>query len=98
MSDMKKSDHDGKSKTASSVRATHYPEQHEVENSGFEEIDSLPTHEQIARRAFDLWQSRGYPRGSEAQDWMEAEEELRAAVNSRNALKPTAGRSGSVQR
>lgn len=91
------SDHDGKSKTASAVDAARYPEQNEIQNRGFEELGSLPTHEQIARRAFALWQARGCPDGSETEDWLQAEEELRAALNSRNAIQSTARRSGSVQ-
>jgi len=91
-------DHDGKSKTASGVDAEHYPEQNEVENTDFEQIDSVPTHEEIARRAFELWKRRGCPEGSSNEDWCEAEEELRAATESRNTVNCTARRCGSVQR
>lgn len=36
------------------------------------------THEQIAIRAYFLWEARGKQDGSPAQDWFLAEQELRA--------------------
>lgn len=39
----------------------------------------VPSRERIARRAYQIWQSRGCPCGTEAQDWAQAEAELRAA-------------------
>jgi len=91
-------DHDGKSKTASGVDAEHYPEQDEVENTDFEPADSMPTHDQIARRAFELWQKRGCAEGSAHEDWCKAEQELRTATESQNTVNSTARRCGSVQR
>ncbi|HJT33877.1 MAG TPA: DUF2934 domain-containing protein [Pirellulales bacterium] len=38
-----------------------------------------PSRERIARRAYQIWQGRGCPCGTEAQDWAQAEAELRAA-------------------
>ena len=38
------------------------------------------TQEQIAKRAYEKWVKRGRPHGSDMQDWMEAEAELRAEV------------------
>jgi hypothetical protein len=35
------------------------------------------TSEEIARRAYELWQQRGSPHGSDADDWHRAERELR---------------------
>jgi hypothetical protein len=35
-------------------------------------------HEKIAMRAYEKWVQRGRPQGSDKQDWMEAEAELRA--------------------
>ncbi|HTS78197.1 MAG TPA: hypothetical protein VMG40_18435 [Bryobacteraceae bacterium] len=35
---------------------------------------------------------------SPEQDWLQAEEELRAALNSRDAIEGTKGHGGSVQR
>ena len=37
-----------------------------------------PTHEQIARRAFELFLSRGGEHGRHEEDWHRAERELRA--------------------
>jgi hypothetical protein len=34
-------------------------------------------HEKIAMRAYEKWCKRGRPHGSDLQDWMEAEAELR---------------------
>ena len=70
------SDHDGKSKTASAVDQIHYPEQDEVENQ--ESAAELPTHDQIAERARELWRARGEDsEGSAEQDWFQAEAELK---------------------
>lgn len=38
-----------------------------------------PAPERIARRAYQIWQSHGCPRGTEAQDWLQAEAELKSA-------------------
>jgi hypothetical protein len=35
-------------------------------------------HEKIAMRAYEKWCKRGRPQGSDVQDWMEAEAELKA--------------------
>ena len=37
-----------------------------------------PSHEQIARRAFEIWCGKGRPAGTEEQNWLEAERALRA--------------------
>jgi hypothetical protein len=34
------------------------------------------TYEEIAKRAFDLWQQKGRPEGREMEHWLEAEKEL----------------------
>jgi hypothetical protein len=34
-------------------------------------------HEKIAMRAYEKWMKRGCPAGSDVQDWLEAEAELR---------------------
>lgn len=39
----------------------------------------IPSRERIARRAYQIWQSHGCPCGTEAQDWLQAEDELTAA-------------------
>lgn len=36
-----------------------------------------PTHEQIARRAYELYLARGGQHGSHEQDWHQAERELK---------------------
>lgn len=90
------SDHDGKSKTASAVDQKHYPEQNEVSNPRWN-LRNFPTHRQIEQRAHELWKARGCPRGSPEVDWFRAEEELRAAIKSANAIEGTARRGGSVQ-
>ena len=36
-----------------------------------------PSHEEIARRAYQLWEERGKPFGSHEEDWHLAEHELR---------------------
>jgi len=38
-----------------------------------------PSHEAIARRAYELWLRRGAPMGSHLEDWLSAERELTAA-------------------
>jgi hypothetical protein len=37
-----------------------------------------PTHEEIARRAFELFVARGHAEGSDVSDWLRAESELAA--------------------
>jgi hypothetical protein len=37
-------------------------------------------HEKIAMRAYEKWSKRGYPAGTDVQDWLEAEAELRSEL------------------
>jgi hypothetical protein len=37
----------------------------------------MPTHEQIALRAYERWLRRGRPQGTDKQDWFEAETDLK---------------------
>jgi Protein of unknown function (DUF2934) len=37
-------------------------------------------HEKIAKRAYEKWVQRGRPQGTDTQDWIEAEAELRAEM------------------
>jgi Protein of unknown function (DUF2934) len=37
-------------------------------------------HEKIAMRAYEKWVKRGRPHGSDVQDWVDAENELRAEL------------------
>ena len=38
---------------------------------------TLIPHEKIAMRAYEKWCRRGRPQGTDKQDWLEAEQELR---------------------
>jgi len=40
-------------------------------------VDVTVSHDDIARLAYALWESRGCPAGSPEQDWLSAEEQLR---------------------
>jgi len=40
---------------------------------------NLPTHEQITRRAYEIFIERGQPEGRDLEHWLEAEKQLRAA-------------------
>jgi hypothetical protein len=40
-------------------------------------VHSNPDPEEIARRAYQLWEERGHPHGSPDEDWHRAEQELR---------------------
>ena len=88
-------DRDGKSKTASGVANQNYPEQHEIIEDDIH-FGSL-LQDEIAERAYLLWHKRGRPEGTAELDWFEAERELQAAQNSRNAIASTS-ETGSVQR
>jgi hypothetical protein len=37
-------------------------------------------HEKIAMRAYEKWVKRGRPQGTDVQDWVEAENELKAEM------------------
>ena len=41
---------------------------------------SSPTHEQIALRAYLLWQQKGRPQGQEVALWLQAESEIKRGV------------------
>ena len=90
-------DRDGKSKTASAVDQEHYPEQHEAERAS-SNGNSHPSHDQIAEKAFLIWQANGYPEGTAEQDWLQAEAELAAEAAPRSVTRGSAASAGSVQR
>jgi len=92
------SDRDGKSKTASGVDAAHYPEQHETVKQPDPEIDSKPTPEQIAHRAFELWVARGCPEGSAERDWLQAEADLTRELEAHAPVEGVRKETGTVQR
>jgi hypothetical protein len=54
--------------------------------------NSTPTHEQIARRAFEIFTERGQPEGRDLEHWLEAESQLSAA-GQKNAAGQTANQS-----
>jgi hypothetical protein len=37
-----------------------------------------PSHDEIARRAYELWEERGRAHGSDEEDWYLAEQQLQA--------------------
>lgn len=37
---------------------------------------ATPSHDDIARRAYELWLQRGAPHGTHLEDWLSAEREL----------------------
>jgi len=41
-----------------------------------EEVNTLPTHEDIARLAYAIWESQGGGDGHAQRDWLEAERQL----------------------
>lgn len=57
---------------------------HAVDQAANEKLVNLqrtpPTHEEIAARAYLLWQQRGCPDGSANEDWIKAEQQLLSAV------------------
>jgi hypothetical protein len=48
------------------------------ESSAVPENNVAPTHDEIARRAFELYLARGASQGQDADDWFRAEAELRS--------------------
>jgi hypothetical protein len=40
-----------------------------------------PALDEIAQRAYFYWEARGYQGGSSEEDWLRAEQELRAGLN-----------------
>ena len=60
---------------------------------------SAVDNEAIARKAYELWEARGYPHGDPEHDWYEAERHLRSQTNgdkpAKAAKKLAAGKSSS---
>jgi hypothetical protein len=44
-------------------------------------LQSMPTHQEIAARAYELFMARGQSHGSDLEDWLRAETELRGTVS-----------------
>jgi hypothetical protein len=49
--------------------------------------ESILSEEEIARRAYELWQARGCPPGDGSEDWIAAERELVERRYSRNGTR-----------
>lgn len=49
-------------------------------SSGAMQSGQTPSPEQIARRAYELYQQRGQMPGREREDWLQAERELRSGA------------------
>ena len=45
----------------------------------------VPSHEEIARRAYEIYLSRGEVPGRDPEDWLQAEQELLAGLSSETA-------------
>jgi hypothetical protein len=45
-------------------------------------------HDKIAARAYERWVKRGRPHGTDKQDWLEAEAELRAEMGRTGSSQP----------
>ena len=46
-------------------------------------------HDKIAMRAYEKWVKRGRPHGTDVQDWVEAENELKAEYARNSGMQPT---------
>lgn len=46
------------------------------------------TYEQIAKRAFEIWQQQGEVEGKEQENWLQAEAELRDKASKERKKKP----------
>lgn len=46
---------------------------------------SSPTHDEIARRAFEIFLDRGGNDGNDLEDWLQAEKEMRARTSRRES-------------
>ena len=60
------------SRGASAIPAPRKTELHRVALSS----RPMPTHDQIARRAYELWVQSGYLSGRDSENWAQAEREL----------------------
>lgn len=54
-------------------------EQTHNELHGGRGVMALPTHEEIAKRAYDIYVKNGRKQGQSSQNWHQAEQELQAA-------------------
>jgi hypothetical protein len=63
--------------TSSKPTETPAPGQNTVAQRNTSAPRSGPTHEQIARRAYEIFLARGGQHGNPEQDWIQAERELK---------------------
>ena len=56
--------------------------EHKSESSNDETIGSVDVSELIAKRAHEIFQSRGGQHGHDLDDWLQAEQEVRSSVRS----------------
>jgi hypothetical protein len=59
------------------------PERSEIKGSGKPKAPApsrQPSQDEIARRAFEIYASRGYAPGDQNADWLEAERQLKAGL------------------
>jgi len=49
----------------------------------------VPTHDEIAARAYQIYQERGYTPGDPMLDWLQAEQELSATAKPKKATRKT---------
>jgi len=54
-----------------------------------EQPDLRPTHEEIAQRAYTLFEKKGRVPGHEMENWLEAEAQLTAARKTRPEVRAT---------
>jgi hypothetical protein len=47
----------------------------------------MSNYDQIAKRAYELWEQAGKPEGQETQHWVQAEDEIMRRQNSQAAQK-----------
>ena len=52
------------------------PARRSDDGTGEESVAATPSHDDIARLAYALWEARGGGEGSAEQDWLEAESRL----------------------
>jgi hypothetical protein len=48
-----------------------------AKKAGKETEPPAPTYQMIAQRAYEIWEAKGRPAGTEAENWVQAERELR---------------------
>lgn len=54
-----------------------------------QEQTGTPVHEEIARRAYAIWEARGRADGFAEQDWLEAEQQLRDMLSQQRQMFQT---------